>query len=195
MRGAHARAHAYTLAHAHAHARTHARTHAHARTRAQNGCHLEVYPRANGDMYICGIGGSDYVEGDRLREGGDCAAASMVEANPARVAAARRSLSALTSEAAGEPDEVGACMRPCAPDARPLMGGVPGFANAYLSAGHNCWGILWAPVSGAAMAELVLDGASSVASLEAFRPDRFLPRNRRGGRGRKQGSTDVGEQW
>eukprot|EP00793_Prasinoderma_coloniale_P002326 PRCOL_00002834-RA len=104
-------------------------------------------------------------------------------------------LSALTSEAAGEPDEVGACMRPCAPDARPLMGGVTGFANAYLSAGHNCWGILWAPVSGAAMAELVLDGASSVASLEAFRPDRFLPRNRRGGRGRKQGSTDVGEQW
>ena len=176
-------------------AHTHAHTLTLSRTRAQNGCHLEVYPRANGDMYICGIGGSDYVEGDRLREGGDCAAASMVEANPARVAAARRSLSALTSEAAGEPDEVGACMRPCAPDARPLMGGVPGFANAYLSAGHNCWGILWAPVSGAAMAELVLDGASSVASLEAFRPDRFLPRNRRGGRGRKQGSTDVGEQW
>ena len=180
-------------AHTHAHTLTLSRTRTH--TRAQNGCHLEVYPRANGDMYICGIGGSDYVEGDRLREGGDCAAASMVEANPARVEAARRSLSALTSEAAGEPDEVGACMRPCAPDARPLMGGVPGFANAYLSAGHNCWGILWAPVSGAAMAELVLDGASSVASLEAFRPDRFLPRNRRGGRGRKQGSTDVGEQW
>ena len=160
-----------------------------------NGCHLEVYPRPSGDVYVCGIGGSDYVEGDRLREGGDCAAPSMVAANPSRVQAAQRSLSAITSEADGAPDEVGACMRPCAPDARPLMGAVPGVANAYVSAGHNCWGILWAPISGKAMAELILDGKSSVADLAAFAPDRFLPEAQRGGRGRKQGDTAVGEQW
>ena len=29
------------------------------------GCHLELYPRVNGDLYICGCGGSDYVRGDR----------------------------------------------------------------------------------------------------------------------------------
>ena len=25
-----------------------------------NGCHVELYPRVNGDLYICGCGGSDY---------------------------------------------------------------------------------------------------------------------------------------
>lgn len=26
-----------------------------------NGCHLEVYPRNNGDVYVCGCGGSEIV--------------------------------------------------------------------------------------------------------------------------------------
>lgn len=34
-----------------------------------NNCHLELYPRSNGDLYVCGLGGSDYVSGDRLRQG------------------------------------------------------------------------------------------------------------------------------
>ena len=38
----------------------------------RNGCHLEVYPRPNGEVYICGLGGSDYVDKDRLMPGGDC---------------------------------------------------------------------------------------------------------------------------
>lgn len=44
-----------------------------------NHCHLELYPRSNGDLYICGLGGSDYVSGDRLRDGGDCASADMIK--------------------------------------------------------------------------------------------------------------------
>eukprot|EP00955_Chlamydomonas_euryale_P015631 167293-Chlamydomonas_euryale.AAC.1 len=32
----------------------------------------QVYPRWNGEVYICGCGGSDYVSGARLRAGGDC---------------------------------------------------------------------------------------------------------------------------
>ena len=34
-----------------------------------NSCHLEVYPRVDGSVYLCGIGGSDHVRGARLREG------------------------------------------------------------------------------------------------------------------------------
>jgi len=44
----------------------------------RNGCHLEVYPRPpstekpNGEVYLCGLGGSDYVDKARLSPGGDC---------------------------------------------------------------------------------------------------------------------------
>ena len=74
------------------------------------------------------------------------------------------------------------------------MGRVPNLANAFMSAGHNCWGILWAPVSGKAMSELILDGKSSCVDLTAFDPARFAPRAT-GGRGRKRGNEPVGEQW
>ena len=33
------------------------------------GTHLEVYPRTSGEVYLCGIGGSEYVDGERLRAG------------------------------------------------------------------------------------------------------------------------------
>lgn len=63
----------------------------------RNGCHLELYPRTNGDLYICGCGGSDYVEVDRLREGGDCDSAEKILADPDRVAAATASFQDMSS--------------------------------------------------------------------------------------------------
>jgi glycine/D-amino acid oxidase-like deaminating enzyme len=39
----------------------------------------------------------------------------------------------------GTPDTTQACMRPCPPDAMPLMGKVGHVRGAYISAGHNCW--------------------------------------------------------
>eukprot|EP00607_Mallomonas_marina_P002575 CAMPEP_0182433676 /NCGR_PEP_ID=MMETSP1167-20130531/64842_1 /TAXON_ID=2988 /ORGANISM="Mallomonas Sp, Strain CCMP3275" /LENGTH=277 /DNA_ID=CAMNT_0024622667 /DNA_START=394 /DNA_END=1227 /DNA_ORIENTATION=+ len=159
-----------------------------------NGCHLEIYPRPNGEVYLCGIGGSDYVRGDRLRAGGDCAGAEDVKEDEKRVAAAVRSFSGLSASLGGrQPDIVQACMRPCPPDGLPYMGTVPDIENAYISAGHNCWGILWAPISGLCMSELVCDGESSTVDLSAFRPDRYMKRQKK--RGRKQGEKSVGEQW
>ena len=85
--------------------------------------------------------------------------------------------------------------------------------GAYVSTGHNCWGILWAPVCGAAMAELVMHecggGGGAGTSFNAgglygeiiqpFSIDRFLPKKPSSGvageRGRKMGETSVGEQW
>ncbi|KAG5192809.1 FAD dependent oxidoreductase [Tribonema minus] len=159
-----------------------------------NGCHLEVYPRPNGEVYICGLGGSDYVDAARLRPGGDCEAPELIKADPRRVAAATKSFSSMTSIGATPPDVSQACMRPCPPDALPIMGAVPGVEGAYICAGHNCWGILWAPVSGVAMAELVVDGAAAVVDLAPFSPARFMTRAS-GGRGRKRGTAEVGEQW
>ncbi|CAE7410178.1 TDA3, partial [Symbiodinium sp. CCMP2456] len=119
-----------------------------------------------------------------------------VEADPARANAAKMAFSEMSKKLGGEPDVVQACMRPCPPDALPIMGKVPHVRGAYISAGHNCWGILWAPVSGLAMSELIIDGQASCVDLRHFRPSRFANAGPRAPqRGRKMGTVPVGEQW
>ena len=56
------------------------------------GTHLEIYPRNSGEVYICGIGGSEYVDGSQLRQG-FLKKPSEVEADPARVKAATQCFS------------------------------------------------------------------------------------------------------
>jgi glycine/D-amino acid oxidase-like deaminating enzyme len=56
------------------------------------------------------------------------------------------------------------------------MGGVPGVSGAFVATGHNCWGILNAPASGAAMAELIAEGACACVDLRPFTPARFPER-------------------
>jgi glycine/D-amino acid oxidase-like deaminating enzyme len=55
------------------------------------------------------------------------------------------------------------------------MGALPGAPGAYIATGHSVWGILNAPASGEAMAELVLDGTAHTVDLRPFRPDRLRP--------------------
>ena len=50
-----------------------------------------------GELYICGCGGSDYVSGDRLRQGGDCDSADKIREDPLRVAAASKSFASMTA--------------------------------------------------------------------------------------------------
>ncbi len=93
-----------------------------------------------GCSYICGIGGSDYVSGQRLRPGGDSDCQEKVHPDPKRLAAAHGAITAVSKMAGkADPEVVQACMRPCAPDAIPIMGGVPGIDGAYIACGHNCW--------------------------------------------------------
>ena len=157
------------------------------------GTHLEVYPRPDGTVYICGIGGSDYITTSELK-----ASAYLTECLPKddRIEAASSAFKMMsnTYSSEGELSHAQACMRPCPPDARPYMGKVPGWKGAYINAGHNCWGIAWAPASGKAIAELVLEGQSKSVNLKAFDPARFTT-GKRGGRGRKKGTTPIGEQW
>ncbi len=99
---------------------------------------VEVYPRPDGTIYICGIGGSDYITQDQLKEG---ALREECLPNEARVKAAINSFHTLSEQyqTHGELDRAQACMRPCPPDAIPYMGRIPGFQGAYINAGHNCW--------------------------------------------------------
>jgi glycine/D-amino acid oxidase-like deaminating enzyme len=66
-----------------------------------------------------------------------------------------------------------ACFLPCTDDGLPVLGGVPGLEGAYVATGHSCWGILNAPASGLAMAELIVDGACRSVDIRAFDPARF----------------------
>lgn len=158
------------------------------------GCHLEFYPRPSGELYICGIGGSDYVCDDRLREDGDCASADLIMADPKRVDAGRNSFKEMSSLGDRTPTRTQSCMRPCTSDGLPIMGPIPFTKGAFVSAGHNCWGILWSCISGQAMSEIVHEGSSKVLDLKAFDPMRFIPKNVNN-RGRKKGDLAVGEQW
>lgn len=156
------------------------------------GTHLEVYPRPDGTIYICGIGGSDYISKEDLKNG---AFREECNANGSRVQAASDAFTEMSKlyKTKGELDRMQACMRPCPPDAMPYMGQIPGYKGAYINAGHNCWGIAWAPACGLAMAELVLEGESSTIDLKPFNPARFTTKVNE--RGRKRRGENVGEQW
>ena len=67
--------------------------------------HLEVYPRPDGTIYICGIGGSDYITKEQLKEG---AFREVCEANESRVTAATQSFQEMSSlyKEVGELDRV-----------------------------------------------------------------------------------------
>ena len=161
-----------------------------------NGCHLEVYPRSTGEVYICGIGGSQYINEERLLPGGDCDRSDKITEDPSRVAAAMRSFGGMSQSIGGDgkkPLVTQACMRPCAPDALPILGPVDGISNAYMATAGNCWGILWSPVAGEIIADLITKGKSAI-NIKPFSPTRFMQRGARG-RGRKMRTEEVGEQW
>jgi glycine/D-amino acid oxidase-like deaminating enzyme len=100
---------------------------------------VEVYPRPDGTIYICGIGGSDYITTDELKKGAFRGASC--QPNEVRVEAAKASFQEMSTvyKEMGELDRTQACMRPCPPDAMPYMGSVPGYEGAFINAGHNCW--------------------------------------------------------
>ena len=62
-----------------------------------------------------------------------------------------------------------ACFRPVTEDGLPLIGAVPGVDGAYVATGHSVWGMLNAPATGEAMAELILDGQARPRRSGALR--------------------------
>jgi hypothetical protein len=66
-----------------------------------------------------------------------------------------------------------ACYRPVTQDGLPLIGAIPGVPGVYVATGHGVWGILNAPATGEAVAELILDGAASTVDLSPFDPARL----------------------
>jgi glycine/D-amino acid oxidase-like deaminating enzyme len=129
----------------------------------------EVFPRPDGTTYVCGLSSEAPVPRDPAAVAPDPGAPERLRAITARFAPAL---------AAGEIVAAQACFRPVARDGLPLLGRVPGVEGAYVATGHSVWGILNAPATGEALAELIVDGGTTDLDLAPFDPAR-LPARRR----------------
>jgi glycine/D-amino acid oxidase-like deaminating enzyme len=126
----------------------------------------EVFPRSDGTTYVCGISSE-----------------SPVPVDPADVVPDPGAIERLHSICAGLSPVLAhspvlarqACFRPVTRDGLPLIGRLSGVKGAYVSTGHSVWGILNAPATGEAIAELILDGRASTIDLAPFDPGRLQP--------------------
>jgi glycine/D-amino acid oxidase-like deaminating enzyme len=126
----------------------------------------ELFPRTDGTTYVCGISGEEALPVDPARVTPDGGAIYRLEAMCRAISPVLGAAKILARQA---------CYRPVTRDGLPLIGAVPGIAGAYIATGHSVWGILNAPATGEAMAELIVDGAARTVDLTPFNPARLPP--------------------
>lgn len=129
-------------------------------------CGILVF-NATGEVYICGMSGEAEVPDDPEQ------IAPVPESITVLKGVARNVSSYLREEEATVKVEQ-ACILPCTDDGIPVIGEVPGVKGCFVATGHSCWGILNGPATGAAMAELLLDGHCSIVDITPFSPSRGL---------------------
>jgi len=124
----------------------------------------EIIPRPDGDVYVCGMADPqplpESAEGVKV----DDSACDVLARAAGRVS---------TALAAARVTRRQACYRPVTDDGLPLIGRVPGVAGAYVATGHGPWGMLNAPATGLALAEMITEGEASTLDLRAFDPARL----------------------
>ena len=126
----------------------------------------EVFPRSDGTTYVCAISSDSPLPVDPAEVGADAGAIDRLERMCREMSPALASAKILARQA---------CYRPVTRDGLPLIGRVPGVEGAYVATGHSVWGILNAPATGEAMAELIADGAAHSVDLSPFDPGRSPP--------------------
>ena len=134
--------------------------------RTAEGRHLEpeVMPRPDGEVYVCGMADpAPLPESPEDVEVSEVACATLARA-------AGRVSSALAAAPIARRQ---ACYRPVTDDGLPLIGAIPAMTGAYVATGHGPWGMLNAPATGRALAELIADGAASSVDLRPFDPARL----------------------
>jgi glycine/D-amino acid oxidase-like deaminating enzyme len=126
----------------------------------------ELFPRADGTTYVCAISSESPLPIDPARVTPDPGALERLQAMCSELSPALAAARILARQA---------CYRPITRDGLPLIGPVGGVEGAYIATGHSVWGILNAPATGEAMAELIINGAARSVDLSAFDPARFPP--------------------
>jgi glycine/D-amino acid oxidase-like deaminating enzyme len=126
----------------------------------------ELFPRADGTTYVCAISSESALPIDPSRVNPDPGALDRLQVMCRELSPAFATAKILARQA---------CYRPITRDGLPLIGPVAGVEGAYIATGHSVWGILNAPATGEAMAELIIDGAARSVDLSAFDPARLPP--------------------
>jgi len=126
----------------------------------------ELFPRSDGTTYVCAISSESPLPVDPAAVIPDPGAIDRLE----RMCRAMSPVLASSEILARQ-----ACYRPVTGDGLPLIGRVPRLEGAYVATGHSVWGILNAPATGEAMAELIVDGAARALDLRPFDPGRAPP--------------------
>jgi glycine/D-amino acid oxidase-like deaminating enzyme len=124
----------------------------------------EIFPRPDGTTYVCAISSDSPLPTDPGLVVPDDGAIDRLKALCTRISPILVSSRILSSQA---------CFRPVTQDGIPLIGAIPGVPGAYVATGHSVWGILNAPATGEAVAELILDGAARAVDLSPFNPARL----------------------
>jgi glycine/D-amino acid oxidase-like deaminating enzyme len=126
----------------------------------------EIVSRADGTIYVCGLPSTDNLpvdpsqvkpEKDGIDELRDMAVQLVPRLKSASIVAEQ------------------ACYRPVTADGLPLIGAIRDYANVYVATGHSVWGMLNAPGTAEALAQLLLDGETSEINLAPFDPNRLAP--------------------
>ena len=126
----------------------------------------ELFPRTDGTTYVCAISSESSLPIDPAEVSPDPGALERLQRMCGELSPALTSARILARQA---------CYRPITQDGLPLIGRVPGVEGAYVATGHSVWGILNAPATGEAMAELITDGAAHTVDLSPFDPGRIRP--------------------
>jgi glycine/D-amino acid oxidase-like deaminating enzyme len=126
----------------------------------------EVFPRTDGTTYVCAISSESPLPLDPADVSPDPGAIEQLEAICRRLSPTLGQAKILARQA---------CFRPVTRDGLPLIGPVPSLQGAYVATGHSVWGILNAPATGEAVAELIVDGAARSVDLSPFDSARLAP--------------------
>jgi glycine/D-amino acid oxidase-like deaminating enzyme len=126
----------------------------------------ELFPRADGTTYVAFSSVQDRMPFDPADVRTDPGAIEQLASVCERLSPALARSNIVARQA---------CYRPVTQDGLPLIGKVPGIAGAYVATGHSVWGVLNAPATGEALAELIADGAARGSDLRPFDPGRLRP--------------------
>jgi glycine/D-amino acid oxidase-like deaminating enzyme len=127
---------------------------------------VEVFPRADGSTHVTAFSDEAPLPIDPAAVTPDPNAIDRLQAICERLSPLFRSEKIIARQA---------CFRPVTQDGLPLIGKVPRSEGAYVASGHNVWGILNAPATGEALAELIADGQARSTDLTPFDPVRLRP--------------------
>jgi glycine/D-amino acid oxidase-like deaminating enzyme len=124
----------------------------------------EVFPRSDGTTYVCAISSGGPVPADPGVVKPDAGAIERLQSICERISPHLSKTNVIAAQA---------CFRPITRDGLPAIGRVLGLGGALIATGHSVWGILNAPATGEAVAELILDGRARNIDLRPFDPGRF----------------------